>query len=273
MMMLAPNQAPYSSTLARMAPIPSCFEENGRVVWQSESQLATQGQLADKEKSITPKKIDWKRLGLAGLFLLSGLTMKGLPAIHNPQYAIPTDWKLYGKVLMGVLAAGQVNQAFHVKLPPWLSALETVGFIFPLTTPNITRASLAQLAVLAPWVAGTVQGASSVGKLLGNKLEDWHIPKPITKLVISTAFMIGGVRYFPAVYKRIAETGILNPISKEALAGAVGASTLATATCVRGCTPGGVICLSEVGEMLGGMSASWKADKSGLARQQNQTQS
>jgi hypothetical protein len=207
-------------------------------------------------------------LGLAGLFLLSGLTMKGLPAIHNPKYSIPTDWKLYGKVLMGVLAAGQVNQAFHLKLPPWASALETVGFIFPLTSTRITRASLAQLAVLAPWVAGTVQGASTGGKWLGNKLEDWHIPKPITKLVVSTAMMIAGVRYFPAVYKRIAETGILNPISKEALTGAVGASTLATATCVRGCTPGGVICLSELGEMLGAMGASWKVDKSGLTGRQ-----
>lgn len=267
MMMLSPSPFRSSSVPTLNSTVLSCFEENGRVVWQSDVKASAQ------EQKVSPQKIEWKRLGLAGLFLLSGLTMKGLPAIHHPKYAIPTDWKLYAKVLMGVLAAGQVNQAFHVKLPPWLSALETVGFIFPLTTPNITRASLAQLAVLAPWVAGTVQGASSVGRWLGSQLEDWQIPKPITKLIVSTAFMIAGVRYFPAVYKRIAETGILNPISKEALAGAVGASTLATATCVRGCTPGGVICLSEVGEMLGAMSSSWKADKSKLTDHQKQTSS
>jgi hypothetical protein len=110
-------------------------------------------------------------------------------------------------------------------------------------------------------VAGIVQAASFLHQSVSKELkEEYGVPSLISRLAISVGMVILGVKLFPKIHKPLMQSAFfqkLFPKSNFSKTGSVLASTMTT--CARGCTPGGIICLSEVGELLGGMGSWFKA--------------
>lgn len=174
-------------------------------------------------------------INAAGLYA-TGLLLHELPARSVPgrRWLLPTDPKVWGRVFLGIGAIHQINKAFDWQPPPWLAGLEAVAIITPLAM-RFKAGTLKQVALLAPVVAGVVQLASELNKRITGPLQEHtSIPPVVTRLAIATALALGGMK-----------------VSK--LLGMGGAAAM---TCARGCTPGSLVCLSEVGEMASGMK-SW----------------
>jgi hypothetical protein len=172
----------------------------------------------------------------AGGLYAAGLLLHELPARSVPgrRWLLPTDPKVWGRVFLGIGAIHQINKAFDWQPPPWLAGLEAVAVITPLVM-RFKAGTLKQVALLAPVVAGVVQLASELNKRITDPLQERaNIPPVVTRLAIATALALGGMK-----------------VSK--LLGMGGAAAM---TCARGCTPGSLVCLSEVGEMVSGMK-SW----------------
>jgi hypothetical protein len=105
---------------------------------------------ANKQQMVAPLL---KAAGAFGLgLLLHRLPVRALPG----KQLLPSDWKAWARVGLGLAATHQVNNAFGFKLPPWLSALETVALVHPLAS-QFSKNTPKQLLVIAPVVAALVQ--------------------------------------------------------------------------------------------------------------------
>ncbi len=194
----------------------------------------------------------------AGLLFTLGMLTHQLPARVRPGKSwLPSDWKTYFRIGLGIVIVQKINQAMDWKPPAWLGALEAVTVINPLAL-GVSKKSMAQYVVMAPLVTGVVQLASLINKKLAPMLElDWAVPSWVTQLGISIGMGALGVIAYPRIFKAIASKGLLGKvIQSEALKGGALATGTAMVTCARGCSPGSIICLSETAEMLGGMG-SW----------------
>jgi len=197
-----------------------------------------------------------KALGLFGI----GLLLRLLPnhTVPNARPLLPADWKPYARVALGVGAARQINQALGVTLPPWASAIETVTIIHPLVA-GFSRKAWTPLLLSMPLIAGVAQGLTWLGKKLAPPLEEKaHIPQSLTRLVLSIGAGLLWLKGYPQAMKALAKQPQLTkhlPESlkahMESLAGTT--ATLMAGTCARGCSQG-LICLSELSELLSGLS-------------------
>lgn len=242
--------------------------QNNTVLPYPRPQLPVQRQVESRHEShLTPvagkRNIDVKGiLGAAGLFGV-GMLLHQLPARlpkDGLKTLLPSDWKVWARVLLGISAVHKLNNALDLELPPWLGALEAVAIINPLAV-GFTLNNLKQTAVMAPLVAGVVQGASSLTDKISKPIdENMNVPPIFTRLLLSIGIGIGAVLTYPRIYKSIASTGIIGKELKEKAAQGGSAFASATfATCARGCSPGSFICLSEMADMVGGFSTWFKS--------------
>jgi hypothetical protein len=178
-------------------------------------------------------------LGAAGLFTAGMLTHQ-LPARAVPgvKRLLPTDPKVWARVILGILAVNKLNKALDWQPPPWLGGVEAVAVITPLAM-KFNKASLKQAALLAPLVGAVVQAASWLNSKASEPLhEKFSIPPFVTRMTIALGMALAGLK-------------------ASKLLGIGGAMAM---TCARGCTPGSIVCLSELGEMVSGMK-TWLQNK------------
>ena len=206
-----------------------------------------------------------KLLTAAGLVGLAAVSHKSSLPVRVPgdgfKTILPVDWKVWARVLMGISAVHQVNQAFEWKLPPWLGALETLVVVNPLAAGFQVGATL-QTVVMAPLVMGVVQGVSAISNRVEAPLkQDWNIPPIVTQVGLTTLGGVGAFFIYPLFYKMVAQTGIIGKELKQQAEKSASAFATATfSTCARGCSPGSFICLGELAD-IGGSMGLWLKNK------------
>ncbi len=196
----------------------------------------------------------FKHLATAiGLFG-TGLLLRRLPTIEQTTKGLPKDWKVYAKVLLGIFSVSQFNKAFDIKPPAWAQGLQTVGVIHPLTM-GFSASALPHLALMMPLVAGVVESANRLQDTVGEAIHDkTGVPKIVLRLLLSFGLAGLAMRVYPKLFASLAQRNLLGKAAKEtAQKGGAAVAGSAMVTCARGCTPGGVICMSELGELLGSM--------------------
>lgn len=216
----------------------------------------------------TSEKRTWNFLMAVGLYALAAashrLPLKPRLPGDGLKTILPSDWKVWARVLLGIGAVHKLNQAMDWHLPPWLGALETMAVVNPLVTAFEAKALL-QTAVMAPLVMGVVQGASFLDlKLEKPAKAQYNIPPLVTQVGLTALAGLGAMLVYPVFYKQIAKTGILGKALKQEAAHS--ASTFASASfanCIRGCSPGSFICLSELADVGGSISVWLKEHLTG----------
>ncbi|MDX2084577.1 MAG: hypothetical protein SFZ03_04230 [Candidatus Melainabacteria bacterium] len=221
--------------------------------------------VANRAANGAAKATPWNasRLAVAALLVLTGMLTHQLPAIA-PKVGktwMPVDWKPYARIGLGIAAVHELNQALGWKPPPWLGALEAVGVINPLAL-GLSVGTVAQGVVMAPLVAGTVQLSQKLCQALDHRLEGRNVPPWVPRLGVSLGLSAVGMAVYPKLFgafKKMLPEVIQAEINRgRAAAGVV------MATCPRGCSPGSIVCLSEMAEIFGGM-LSWLREHLGLA--------
>lgn len=214
------------------------------------------------------KPIKPAHLASAGLLFTLGLVTHHLPGkAVSPktfQFVLPPDWKSWARVGLGIATVGQINKGMNWQPPAWLTGVESAAVITPMAL-RFSKASGLTLLLVAPLVASIVQTSQWANQAFVNDLkQQWKVPEPLSRLVISLT--VGGLgilgslmfhrqirnlpveklplKNYPALQKK-AET------LKKNLSEILGPSILLQG-CSRGCSPS-IICLSEIGEMVGGM--------------------
>ncbi len=197
---------------------------------------------------------NFKNLATAVGLFGAGLFLRRLPSIEQTTRGLPKDWKVYAKVLLGIFSVSQFNKAFDLKPPAWAQGLQTVGVIHPLTM-GFSASALPHLALMMPLVAGVVETANRLQDTVGEAIHDkTGVPKMVLRLILSFGLAGLGMKVYPKLFETLARRNLLGKTAKEtAQKGGAAVAGSAMVTCARGCTPGGVICMSELGELLGSM--------------------
>lgn len=198
-----------------------------------------------------------KHVAVATGLLGTALLTHRLPGKIRPgsAFLLTPDPKVWARVFLGVGAAQQINKALDIKPPPWLNAIETVAILHPLMV-GFSKNYPLEVGVMAPMVAGVVTLANWLTKQSAEPLkEQAGIPPLATRMAISIGLTLASLAVFPKAINLIAKTGILGAVAKEtALQGknvVLGAVAIG-ANC--GC--GNIICVTQMGEVFGGM-ANW----------------
>ncbi len=222
-----------------------------------------QGPQHATSSSSSPLKPDWKHLLAVPAYYGAGLLLRRKASLPSRFSLLSSDWRSWAQIGLGIGAYGSLKKAFNWNPPPWLGALGTVGVIGTLMA-GFQKKSLVQLGVMAPVVAGVVQGANYLNDTVGHALEEKaNIPKGITKLAVSIGMMIAGLKTYPVFLKGVALTGLLGKAARqEALKGSALAGGMLVA-CARGCCQGTVLCMSEIGEMLAAFGGWFKDSTQG----------
>jgi hypothetical protein len=214
------------------------------------------------------KPIKPAHLASAGLLFSLGLVTHHLPGkAVSPKtfrFVLPPDWKSWARVGLGIATVGQINKGMNWQPPAWLTGVESAAVITPMAL-RFSKASGLTLLLVAPLVASIVQTSQWANQAFVKDLkQQWKVPEPLSRLFISLTVgglgIMGSIMFhrqirnlpveklplnnYPALQKR-AET------LKKNLSEILGPSMLLR-TCSRGCSPS-IICLSEIGEMVGGM--------------------
>lgn len=195
------------------------------------------------------KPIAWRYVAeAAGLFALGMLTHQLPSRAQAGRWLLPTDWKVFFRIAMGIFAVNRLNKGLNWQPSPMANAVETVAVINPLAL-GFSKLSLGQFAVMAPLIAGMVGVMTTINQKYGDTIQEkLHIPPLVTRLAMSVGFGVLGYKLFPKILNRI--------FKNVATAGAATATGAAfVTTCARGCSPS-LICMSEVAE-LGGSLMNW----------------
>ncbi len=192
----------------------------------------------------------------AGLIMMA-LLLRKMPRPHVSEFRMfSSNWRDWARITLGVMAVGKLNKVFDWKPAPWMGALETALVITPLA---LGPQGIRQLVVVAPLVMGTVEATNQLNKRLGESLENrYHIPKALTRLVISLAMAIGGIKLYPTLFKHATQWGLLGKKAQIALKNATrhgseqlmaGASVI---LCPRACCSS-LVCMTDIGELIGSL--------------------
>jgi hypothetical protein len=179
----------------------------------------------------------------------------------NLKTLLPSDWKVWTRVILGIAALQKINQVLGWKPPPWLGALEAIAIVNPLAT-GIRAENLVQMGLMAPIVAAVVEGASVLQKKIAPPLQKrYDTPPVIVRLGVSLILGVASLVLYPVLYGRIARSGILGKDLKEkAMESGSAFASAAFATCARGCSPGSFICLGELADVVGSFG-NWDNSK------------
>jgi hypothetical protein len=213
-------------------------------------------------------RIQGAHLAGAGLLFAVGLATHHLPGkVVGPsagKFLFSPDWKSWARVGLGVAAVGQLNKGFQWKPPAWLTGLESAAVITPMAL-RFNKASGLTLLMVAPLVAAAVQANQWAQQFYVNDLKaQCHLPESVARLGVSLS--VGGLSIVASL---LAHRQLRNlPIEKlplknfpwlqrkaqdlkKNLTEIMGTGALIQ-TCPRGCSPS-IICMSEIGEMIGGL--------------------
>ncbi|MEB3286581.1 MAG: hypothetical protein VKJ04_03655 [Vampirovibrionales bacterium] len=218
-------------------------------------------------------------LGVAGL-LGVGLLLHQLPSrvpADGFKTILPADWKVWARVILGIAAVQKLNRTLDWKPPPWLGALEAISIINPVAA-GFSVANALQTIIMAPIVAGVVQGAHTLHNKIAEPIEQNYGVAPVfTRLGVSLLLGVGAILAYPKAFKVIVESrgykALVNRIPSaklkerilEASATSVAASASGGAmfaTCARGCSPGSFICLSEMADIVGSFTTWFNSSNS-----------
>ncbi len=168
------------------------------------------------------------------------------------QQVIPTDWKIWAKMLLGVASLGELNKALQWTPPPWLGAMMNVLLITPLISG---AKGLRLLPVLLPTVGGLVQGTHIASEKAEKPLEEnWNVPPIVTRLLFSAIGMGAGFVALPRLLGALKGTWLM-PESQMGM----GTTSSVISTCSRGCCSSAV-CLNEIAD-YGAAFSGWLQGK------------
>jgi hypothetical protein len=200
-----------------------------------------------------------KHVGNALALGLAMIVMKRLPAnrfhprLHTPL--LSSDWKEWAKVFLGIGIVNQVTQAMNVKPPVWLQAMINVMVVGPMAA-GFTRKNMIQSAILAPVVAGMVQGTQWASNKSEKPLQDhFNISPTVTHALFSFGMVLAGLRIFPWVNGAI-------PGNAGSQAGRTGLIS----TCANGCCSS-LICVNDIGQLGSGLVHSLSSHDQSKRRQ------
>ena len=209
--------------------------------------------VAENPAPLPPAK-SWTRFLLPAFMATTALLTHQLPKRipAGPAALLPPDWKVWARIGLGIATVNSLNKALDWKPPAWLVGLETVAVVHPLAV-GLSVNTLKQMVVTMPFVAGVVQGTTWLNDQAAEPAKNHlNIPPIVTRLAISAAMLLISVKLFNKVYQPLLNKSILGKWLGLETLHQTGSAMFAT-TCARGCTPGGIICLSEAGEILGGL--------------------
>lgn len=209
--------------------------------------LAPLKQAAHTAKNLT------EALALTGVGLLTHKLPTHMP--KEGKFLFPVDWKVFARIFLGLAVVRKLNEALDWKPPTWAGALEAVAIINTIAL-GVGKKQLVQMAVIGPLVAVIVQAASLLHQKVSKPVKDTlNVPPPITRLAIFTGFSLIGwklnkplleaaqsaiVKNFPTWGKNLMKDG-----------GLLTGASLMTTSCARNCSPGSIICMTELGEAFG----------------------
>ncbi len=190
------------------------------------------------------------------MLFTTGLLTHHLPGKANLSnvFLLPPDWKTWTRVALGIGTVQQINKGIDRNPPAWLSGLESAAVITPMAL-KFHKTSLLTFLLVAPLVTASVQTSQWLNKAFTQDLKaQWHIPEAVTRLCFSFAVSATGILFAMLLHRKAPQIKVfgarpfaqLDPKLKEP------AGAFAMGSCARGCSPS-IICLSEIGEMLGGM--------------------
>lgn len=211
-----------------------------------------------------PIKKQLGHLATAGLLFATGLATHHLPgktiSPKGYQFLLPPDWKSWARVGLGIGAVSQLSQGLGWKPPAWVTGVMSAAVITPMAM-HFKKVTGLTFLLIAPLVAASVQASQWMNRAFTQDLKrQWKIPEPLSQLVISLGVGGLGIITSLALHKhapnwKIFGKQLFEPLSakhKEAMG-----SFIVQTSCARGCTPS-IICLSQVGEMIGGITNWYK---------------
>jgi hypothetical protein len=185
----------------------------------------------------TPKERLISALKATALIIPAILLAKFLPSKATSSI-LPSDWKVWAKIILSVASLSQLNKALQIQPPPWLGAMMNVLLITPLIAG---KSGLRLLPVLLPSVGALVQGTHILSQKTEKPLNDkLHIPPMATRLIFSVLSMGVGIVTLPRLL------GAFKELIPKTKAGITSTSSV-IATCSRGCCTS-PICLTEIAE-------------------------
>ena len=157
------------------------------------------------------------------------------------QSFLPSDWRIWAKIGLGIAGINQANKALNWSPPPWLGAFLNVTVMAGLMT-GLTRNSAKTIALVGPWLAALVQGTHYVDDKLEAPLQEkFNIPPVATKIGLSVLSMGAGMAGLPKLMA-LAEP----EVEASTLGSEKAANTRALSTGSCSCCAGSPICLTEV---------------------------
>lgn len=210
----------------------------------------------------------WANLAWAGLLFSLGLATHHLPgkaiSPSTGKFLLSPDWKSWARVGLGVATVGQLNRGFKWKPPAWLTGLESAAVITPMAL-RFNKTAGVTLLLVAPLVAAAVQANQWAQQFFVKDLkEHCNLPESVSRLGVSLS--VGGLGILGSL---VAHRQLRNlPIEKLPLKNfpwlqrkaqdlkknltEILSTGALIQTCPRGCSPS-IICMSEIGEMIGGL--------------------
>ncbi len=188
-----------------------------------------------------------------GMFLV-GRLLHRLPARHvnlAPSVkrgkwladVIPTDWKDWTRMFLGVGVVNKVNEAINKPAPPWLAALQTVIVLTPMMSPKMfSKAAWKTFPVIAVAVPALVQATNWAKDKINQDREAGrlNVPAWVPDIALPLASMVVGIVGLRAAIKSTSSTGKV-----------VGAEV--GAICSR-CGGMHIACPTEIAEFFGGLT-------------------
>ncbi len=253
---LAPT--PHPKPAARQEPDPSVFlRELLATLPQTPSHKPensdAHGHSHEPEQPVK-KPITWQRVGTklaaaAGFFLVARLLGK-LPSTNSTFKYLTSDWKEWAKVALGIASMNQVNDLFGWKPPAWLMAIQTTLFVNPAVS-GFTKKMALQTLVMAPLVSAIVATTNYLNDTITQPVQEkLHIPPALTRLAVMISMMAVGIKTYPHLYRKVAETGMMGQEAKAQASKLVVGTEIVT--CAK-CGSNHLICMSEIGDYIGSM--------------------
>lgn len=187
----------------------------------------------------------WKAAGIAVALIIPAIVLariapSELVKANAAKELLPSDWKVWAKIGLGIGSISQANKALNWNPPPWLGAFMNVSIMAALMT-GFTRNSARTIAILGPWVAALVQGTAYANQKLEKPLQGkFNIPPVATKLGLSVLSMGAGFAGLPKLMTLAESEAAAGTAAKEA------SKTRAVATGGCACCGGSPICFTEL---------------------------
>jgi hypothetical protein len=186
-------------------------------------------------------------------FLVSGLMLHRLPAYPSSFALISSDWKDWTRMVMGVLAVGEINKSLDWQAKPWQLALETVAILSPLSNGFLNRKGWRQFPLLAVFVPTVVQATDWINQWAERQLKEKKakVPLWLPKLAISLSSTLAGLFAIRSVIKTNTYRQWVGQEGSSSTNPVVGAEAI---ICTR-CGGQHLLCMSELSDMAGSMGA------------------